>query len=124
MVSLASPPASVGCKVTTITISQEQFNETQDRIEREGLSDLVTVKLQDYRDVEGVYDKLVSIEMIEAVGHQYLDTYFRKVNSLLKPDGKALIQAIVIDDDQYHKALKQVDFIKRVHLSGWFYALL
>lgn len=112
--------SAVGCKVTTITISQEQFNETQDRIEREGLSDLVTVKLQDYRDVEGVYDKLVSIEMIEAVGHQYLDTYFRKVNSLLKPDGKALIQAIVIDDDQYHKALKQVDFIKRYIFPGGF----
>ena len=89
-----------GCKVTTVTISQEQFNETQLRIEREGLQDLVTVKLQDYRDVEGQFDKLVSIEMIEAIGHQYLDTYFRKLNALLKPSGKALIQAIVIDDNR------------------------
>jgi cyclopropane-fatty-acyl-phospholipid synthase len=112
--------STVGCKVTTVTISQEQFNETQQRIVREGLSDLVTVKLQDYRDVEGLYDKLVSIEMIEAVGHQYLDTYFRKLNSLLKPDGKALIQAIVIDDDQYHRALKQVDYIKKYIFPGGF----
>ena len=92
----------------------------QQRIVREGLSDLVTVKLQDYRDVEGLYDKLVSIEMIEAVGHQYLDTYFSKLNSLLKPDGKALIQAIVIDDDQYHRALKQVDYIKKYIFPGGF----
>jgi cyclopropane-fatty-acyl-phospholipid synthase len=112
--------SSIGCKVTTVTISQEQFNETQERIDREGLSDLVTVKLQDYREVEGQYDKLVSIEMIEAIGHQYLDTYFRKLNTLLKPNGKALIQAIVIDDNQYQKALKQVDYIKKYIFPGGF----
>ncbi|MFT6100859.1 MAG: cyclopropane-fatty-acyl-phospholipid synthase [Arenicella sp.] len=112
--------STVGCKVTTVTISQEQFNETQERISREGLSDLVTVKLQDYRQIEGHYDKLVSIEMIEAIGHQYLDTYFRKLNTLLKPNGKALIQAIVIDDNQYQNALKQVDYIKKYIFPGGF----
>lgn len=110
----------VGCKVTTVTISQEQFSETQDRIQREGLSELVTVKLQDYRDIEGNYDKLVSIEMIEAIGHQYLDTYFKKLNTLLKPNGKALIQAIVIDDNRYQNALKQVDYIKKYIFPGGF----
>ncbi len=112
--------STVGCKVTTVTISQEQFNETKERIRREGLENLVTVKLQDYRDIEGQYDKLVSIEMIEAIGHQYLDTYFRKLNTLLKPNGKALIQAIVIDDNQYQRALKQVDYIKKYIFPGGF----
>jgi len=106
--------SAIGCKVTTVTISQEQFNE------RDGLEELVTVKLQDYRDIEGQYDKLVSIEMIEAIGHQYLDTYFRKLNTLLKPNGKALIQAIVIDDNQYQRALKQVDYIKKYIFPGGF----
>ena len=110
----------VGCKVTTVTISQEQYSETQERIKSQGLENLVTVKLQDYRDVEGQYDKLVSIEMIEAIGHQYLDTYFRKLNTLLKPNGKALIQAIVIDDNQYQRALKQVDYIKKYIFPGGF----
>jgi len=112
--------SAIGCKVTTVTISQEQFNETRERIRRDGLENLVTVKLQDYRDIEGQYDKLVSIEMIEAIGHQYLDTYFRKLNTLLKPNGKALIQAIVIDDNQYQRALKQVDYIKKYIFPGGF----
>lgn len=111
---------TTGCKVTTVTISQEQYDEALARVARENLSDQVTVKLQDYRDVEGTFDKLVSIEMIEAIGHQYLDTYFRKLNHLLKPSGKALIQAIVIDDNQYQKALKEVDYIKRYIFPGGF----
>lgn len=111
---------TTGCRVTTVTISQEQFDEAQARAERENLQHLVTIKLQDYRDIEGTFDKLVSIEMIEAIGHQYLDTYFRKLNHLLKPDGKALIQAIVIDDSQYQKALKEVDYIKRYIFPGGF----
>ncbi len=111
---------TTGCHVTTVTISQEQFDEATARAAREGLSDLVTVKLQDYRDIEGQFDKLVSIEMIEAIGHQYLNTYFRKLNHLLKPQGKALIQAIVIEDEQYQKALKQVDYIKKYIFPGGF----
>lgn len=112
--------STTGCKVTSVTISQEQYDEACARVRREGLENLVTVKLQDYRDVEGQFDKLVSIEMIEAVGHQYLDTYFAKLNHLLKPGGKALIQAIVIDDDRYQRALKEVDFIKRYIFPGGF----
>ncbi len=109
-----------GCRVTTVTISQEQFNEATEKAKALGLSDLVEVRLQDYRDIQGEYDKLVSIEMIEAIGHQYLDTYFNKINHLLKADGKALIQAIVIDDAQYEGALKRVDFIKRYIFPGGF----
>ena len=88
--------------MTTVTISQEQYIEAVKQVEEQGLQEQITVKLQDYRDIEGQYDKLVSIEMIEAVGHQYLDGYFKKINSLLKPQGKALIQAIVIDLSLIH----------------------
>jgi cyclopropane-fatty-acyl-phospholipid synthase len=112
--------STTGCRVTSVTISREQFNEAVARVEREGLQELVTIKLQDYRDIKGQYDKLISIEMIEAIGHQYLDTYFKKVNHLLKPRGKALIQAIVIDDHQYKGALKTVDYIKKYIFPGGF----
>ncbi len=111
---------STGCKITTITISQEQYHEASRRVVEQGLQAQVTVKLQDYRDVQGEFDKVVSIEMIEAVGHQYLDTYFAKINSVLKDNGKALIQAIVIDDVQYQSALKRVDYIKRYIFPGGF----
>ena len=112
--------STTGCKVTSVTISQEQYNEAVARVEREGLQALVTIKLQDYRDIEGQYDKLISIEMIEAIGHQYLNTYFKKINQLLKPRGKALIQAIVIDDNHYKSALKTVDYIKKYIFPGGF----
>ena len=111
---------TVGCKVTTVTISQEQHNEAISQVKQQGLETLVSVKLQDYRDIEGQYDKLVSIEMIEAVGHQYLDGYFDKIDSLLKENGTALVQAIVIDDTQYQRALKEVDYIKRYIFPGSF----
>ena len=111
---------TTGCKVTTVTISKEQYLEALKQVEQQGLQDQVTVKLQDYRDIEGQYDKLVSIEMIEAVGHQYLDGYFEKINSLLSDNGKALIQAIVIDNAQYERALKEVDYIKRYIFPGSF----
>nr|MBP8098287.1 class I SAM-dependent methyltransferase [Arenimonas sp.] len=87
-----------GCRVTTTTISKEQHGLASRRVQEAGLGDKVTVLLQDYRDLQGSHDKLVSIEMIEAIGHQYLDTYFAKCASLLKPDGVALIQAITIED--------------------------
>lgn len=112
--------ATTGCRMTTITISEEQFQEAKTRVKRENLSHLVTVKLIDYRDIHGQFDKLVSIEMIEAVGHQYLDDYFKKIEQLLKPNGQALIQAIVIDDDRYQQALKEVDYIKRFIFPGSF----
>ena len=111
---------TTGCRVTTVTISKEQFDEANKRVQKLGLEQKVTVKLQDYRDIEGQYDKLVSIEMIEAIGHQYLDTYFAKINEILADNGKALVQAIVIDDEQYHGALKRVDYIKRYIFPGGF----
>ena len=83
-------------------------------------SDLVTVLPEDYRDLAGRYDKLVSIEMIEAIGHQYLREYFSKVGALLKDDGAALIQAITIEDHRYEQALRAVDFIKRHIFPGSF----
>jgi cyclopropane-fatty-acyl-phospholipid synthase len=109
-----------GCRVTTTTISKEQHALASQRIVEAGLSDRVTLLLKDYRDLDGAFDKLVSIEMIEAIGHQYLDTYFAKCASLLKPDGLALIQAITIEDHRYAQALKSVDFIKRHIFPGSF----
>jgi len=109
-----------GCRVTTTTISREQHALASQRILDAGLGDRVTLLLEDYRDLQGSYDKLVSIEMIEAIGHQYLDTYFNKCSSLLKPDGLALIQAITIEDHRYQQALGSVDFIKRHVFPGSF----
>lgn len=109
-----------GCRVTTTTISREQHSMACERVLEAGLGDKVTVMLQDYRDLQGSYDKLVSIEMIEAIGHQYLDTYFAKCASLLKPEGLALIQAITIEDHRYRQALDSVDFIKRHVFPGSF----
>ncbi len=109
-----------GCKVTTITISQAQYDEAVKRIEEAGLSHRVEIQLKDYRLLEGKYDKLVSIEMIEAVGEQYLSTYFKQCRQLLKPNGLALIQAITIEDARYEKALKTIDYIKRYIFPGSF----
>jgi len=109
-----------GCRVTTTTISEEQFVLATRKVAEEGLDHLVTVIRQDYRDLSGHHDKLVSIEMIEAIGHQYMDTYFRKCCSLLRPDGMMLIQAITIKDQLYRSALKDVDFIKKFIFPGGF----
>lgn len=109
-----------GCKVTTTTISEEQYQLAVRKVNQEGLDDRITVLKQDYRDLSGQFDKLVSIEMIEAIGHQYMDTYFEKCESLLKPDGMMLIQAITIKDQYYKSALKDVDFIKKYIFPGGF----
>lgn len=109
-----------GCKVTTITISQAQYDEAVARIQAAGLAHRVEVQLKDYRLLEGKFDKLVSIEMIEAVGEQYLSTYFKQCRNLLKPQGLGLIQAITIEDARYKKALKTVDYIKRYIFPGSF----
>jgi cyclopropane-fatty-acyl-phospholipid synthase len=93
--------ANYGCRVTTTTISKEQREGALRRIADAGLSDRVTVLLADYRDLEGRYDKLVSLEMIEAVGWQYFDLFFRRCSELLDPDGVMFLQAIVIDDRLY-----------------------
>ncbi len=107
-----------GCKVTTTTISKQQYALAVERVKAANLDSLVTVLLNDYRDLQGQFDKLVSIEMIEAVGHQYYDTYFAKVGSLLKPNGLALIQAITIADQRFESAKNSVDFIQRYIFPG------
>ena len=109
-----------GCRVTTTTISSQQYEYAAEKIREAGLEDRITLLQQDYRSLEGQFDKLVSIEMIEAVGWQYLDTYMATVSRLLKDDGLALIQAITIDDQRYEEAKRSVDFIKRYIFPGSF----
>ena len=109
-----------GCRVTTATISREQYELARARIATAGLTDRIEVLLADYRDLGGCYDKLVSIEMVEAIGHQYLDLYFQRIAALLEPHGAALVQAITIEDRRYAKALREVDFIKRHIFPGSF----
>ena len=99
-------------------ISREQFDYTVDAVAQRGLQDRITVLFDDYRDLTGKFDKLVSIEMIEAVGHQFYDTYFQTVSRLLKPHGKAVIQAITMTEQRYEQARDSVDFIKRYIFPG------
>ncbi|MCW5656707.1 MAG: class I SAM-dependent methyltransferase [Burkholderiaceae bacterium] len=107
-----------GCHVTTTTISHEQHAWARERIDAEGLGERITLLADDYRDLTGRYDKLVSIEMIEAVGHQYFDTFFRRCSDRLEPGGTMLLQAITIADQQYEAARDSVDFIKRHIFPG------
>ena len=109
-----------GCHVTTTTISREQYDFAARRIAEAGLEDRITLLFEDYRDLSGQYDKLVSIEMIEAVGPQYLNSYFERISHLLKPEGLALIQAITLPEQRYQRALKNVDFIQRYIFPGSF----
>ncbi|WP_312707999.1 cyclopropane-fatty-acyl-phospholipid synthase family protein [Stenotrophomonas sp.] len=109
-----------GCHVTTTTISAEQHALAQQRVREAGLQDRITLLTQDYRDLQGPFDKLVSIEMIEAVGAEYLDTYLSTLQRLLKPDGVALLQAITIEDHRYEQARRSVDYIKRFVFPGSF----
>ena len=106
------------CKITTTTISQAQYTLAIERIAELGLENKITVLLTDYRDLTGQYDKLVSIEMIEAVGYQFYDTYFACCSALLKPHGMMLLQAITIVDQRYAAAIKSVDFIQRHIFPG------
>ena len=107
-----------GCRVTTTTISREQLEYARAEVERRGLSDKITLLFEDYRNLSGQFDKLVSIEMIEAVGHEYFDTYFDCVSRLLKPEGKAVIQSITINKQRYDAARQSVDYIKRYIFPG------
>lgn len=107
-----------GCRVTTATISRTQHDFASKQIQDAGLSDRVTVLLRDYRELAGSYDKLVSLEMVEAVGAEYLETYFAQVGSLLAPNGLALIQAITIPDDRFAESVGRVGFIKRHIFPG------
>jgi cyclopropane-fatty-acyl-phospholipid synthase len=107
-----------GCRVTTTTISREQYEKARARVADAGLQDRITLLQKDFRDLQGQYDKLVSIEMIEAIDHGLFDTYFRKCSELLKPDGAMLIQAITIADQRYDEYRKSVDFIQRYIFPG------
>jgi cyclopropane-fatty-acyl-phospholipid synthase len=107
-----------GCRVTTATISREQYNLARERVENAGLSDRITVLLKDYRDLEGTFDKLVSVEMIEAVGYPFLEDYFRKCDALLRPGGRMVLQAITIADEFLEPAMRSVDFIKHYIFPG------
>ena len=107
-----------GCKVTTTTISIEQYKFAKQKIKEAGLGKKIKVLLKDYRLLKGQYDKLVSIEMIEAVGYQFYDEYFKIIGQLLKNDGEALIQAITIKDQRYSKAIQSVDFIQKYIFPG------
>jgi cyclopropane-fatty-acyl-phospholipid synthase len=107
-----------GCKVTSLTISAEQHKLAIERVEAEGLSDRVNIIMQDYRLMEGQYDKIVSIEMLEAVGHNYLDVYFRKCHELLKKNGILAIQVITSPDSRYDSLRKGVDWIQKHIFPG------
>lgn len=107
-----------GCRVTTTTISPQQYAFATRRVKEKGLDDRITVLLRDYRDLTGQYDKLVSIEMVEAVGHHYLDSYLQRCSRLLTPKGLMLIQAITVTDQRYDYVRRSVDFIKQFIFPG------
>ena len=110
--------AHYGCRVTTTTISPSQYQLANERVRAAGLGHRITVLLEDYRDLKGSYDKLVSIEMIEAIGHQYLGEFFRRCAERLIPGGRMLLQSITIADRHYARARDEVDFIKRYIFPG------
>jgi cyclopropane-fatty-acyl-phospholipid synthase len=107
-----------GCRVTTTTISEEQYTLAQARVKEAGLNDRIQILFKDYRDLKGRFDKLVSIEMIEAVGHQYLEAFFRACSDRLKEDGMMMLQAITIADHVFERHKNTVDFIKRYIFPG------
>ena len=107
-----------GCRVTSITLSKAQLHEAQARVQRAGLSDRVTFKLQDYRDVRGEFDRIASIEMFEAVGEQYWPGFFNTIHDRLSPEGVAALQVITIRDDLFAAYRKSVDFIQRYIFPG------
>ena len=110
--------ANYGCRVTTTTISPKQYELARERIRNAGLSDRVTLLQSDYRELEGQYDKLVSIEMIEAVGYRFLDRFFQRCSLLLKPHGSMMLQAIVMPERGYDRYLQTPDFINRYVFPG------
>lgn len=107
-----------GCKVTSVTISKEQQKLAMERVAEAGLTDKVEVILKDYRDIKGKFDKIVSIEMLEAVGHNYYEEYFAKCNEVLKPDGILAFQVITSPDSRYPSLRKGVDWIQKHIFPG------
>jgi cyclopropane-fatty-acyl-phospholipid synthase len=109
---------TTGCRVTSITLSEEQCKLARERVQAAGLDDQVEIMICDYRDVKGSFDRVVSIEMLEAVGHEYYDTFFSTVNSLLKPDGKVAIQVITIPAERYKSYCNGCDWIQKYIFPG------
>ena len=107
-----------GCRVTTTTISRQQFDYARQQIEQQGLQDRIELLDQDYRNLGGRYDKVVSVEMIEAVGHEFLPTYFAKCDELLQPGGRFVMQAITIPDQRYDVYRRSTDFIQQYIFPG------
>ena len=107
-----------GCKVTTITLSERQYRYVKELIKNEGLDSNIEVKLIDFRKIEGSYDKIVSVEMIEAIGFDLFNPYFSKIESLMKPNGTAVIQAITYPDENYDTYRKGCDFIQKFIFPG------
>jgi cyclopropane-fatty-acyl-phospholipid synthase len=107
-----------GCKVTSITISQEQLKLARERVAKAGLSDKINVELIDYRLIEGKYDKIVSIEMLEAVGHEFLEVYFKRCHELLKKGGILAFQVITSPDSRYESFRTGVDWIQKHIFPG------
>ena len=107
-----------GCRVTSITVSPAQYERARERVARAGLGGRVEILMEDYRDVSGTYDKLASIEMIEAVGHRYLPAYVRALGERLAPDGVAALQAITLPEQVYAASVGNVDFVKRYVFPG------
>ena len=101
-----------GARLTATTISEQQYKYARERVENVGAADRISIVKQDYRNLSGQFDRIVSIEMIEAVGHEYLPTYFSKIADLLTTDGAAMIQAITMPDHRYSQYLKEVDYIR------------
>ena len=116
--ALAIRLAQRGCHVLALTLSEEQYNETRARVAAAGLSDRITVRMQDYRDVDGIFDRIVSIEMFEAVGESYWNTYYRKLSACLRPGGLAVLQVITIDESRFDAYREDVDFIQRYVFPG------
>ena len=107
-------------KLDCITISKKQFDYAKNRIYKKGLNEKINIKMQDYRDVKNKYNSIASIEMIEAVGQDYLKNYFQSIKKYLKNDGKAAIQAITIDDKLFNRYKKKEDFIQKYIFPGGF----
>src|SRR6202012_5660122 len=107
-----------GCKVTSLTISAEQLKLAKESVEEAGLSAQVSIQMQDYRLMEGQFDKIVSVEMLEAVGHKYLDVYFKKCHDLLKKNGILALQVITSPDSRYDSLRKGVDWIQKHIFPG------
>jgi cyclopropane-fatty-acyl-phospholipid synthase len=108
----------LGCRVTSITISQEQFDLARARVRAAGLEDLVEIQLRDYRDIEGQYDAVVSIEMLEAVGAEYFEAYFRACDAALRPGGRMSLQSITFPDAAYERQLKGANWIQTYIFPG------